>query len=162
MLQTPLPRLHINTHSWKWKEMSSGLPEVEERRRQEKKWQWYHEVRELKVNFPQDRKSSPQTCTHAHTPPTTDGSNQVLHTTQKVLSREMLFLNSHKSGKQHKASVKHFQKEIVAVTIYEGLCLCWKHVTPACYLMEFLPQFWDMGKYDYPSFTGEETGFQRS
>ena len=64
-LDSPAPRLHINTHTWNWK-VSSHLPEAEERRK-EWSWQWCRKVRELKVNFPRNRKYPSNTGTHTHT-----------------------------------------------------------------------------------------------
>ena len=123
---SPAPRLHINTHTWNWK-VSSHLPEAEERRK-EWRWQWCRKVRELKVNFPRNRKYPSNTRAHKHTHThtytdtlqVTEDSNQFLYTIpkkKKAISREMLLFNSHKNGEQYELC----KKRITEATTYGNL-----------------------------------------
>lgn len=70
-------------------------------------------MRELKVNFPRNRKYLPDTRVHTHTQTDTlhmtEDSNQFLYTIpkkKKKLSREMLLFNSHKNGEQYELCKK--------------------------------------------------------
>lgn len=163
-LDSPAPRLHINTHTWNWK-VSSHLPEAEERRK-EWSWQWCRKVRELKVNFPRNRKYPSNTGTHTHTrihrhTPSDRGQQPVsVHNTKKkkkkAISREMLLFNSHKNGEQYELC----KKRNTEATIY-GNFTCVETCAPHLQnIMEFLQQFWVMGSISISQFYRKKPDFR--